>query len=120
MEFQQGHFTTAGYIRKRPLHWCIISIALSFLFLLGLEAFAYLILGSWHLSTPRLNNLLIFCDAIYRRELAFGILLIVLGVLGILVAIVGLVATILLRLALLRSVRSDDLDDDLHVFPSPD
>lgn len=101
---------------KRACHWFIILIGLLFLFLLALESVAYLILGAWHLSIPRLANLRIFSGEIYRRELGFGILLVILGSLGILISIIGLIATLFLRLALLRTVRGRNLDEDLKVL----
>ena len=90
--------------QKRAWHWFIIFIALLFLFLLALESIAYIILGAWHLSVPRLQNLQNFSGAIYRRELGFGILLVVLGAFGLFICIIGLIAIILLRLILLRIV----------------
>jgi hypothetical protein len=80
-------------------------ISYLFIFLLVLESVAFIVLGAWHLTIPRLQNVLIISGAIYRRELAFGILLVILGSLGILISIVGLIATFTLRLTLLRIVR---------------
>ena len=107
METEHFYATSGNPKRspKRACHWLIIVSGLLFLFLLALESVAYLILGAWHLSIPRLENLRIFSGEIYRRELGFGILLVILGSLGILISIIGLIATIFLRLALLRTVR---------------
>lgn len=90
--------------QKRACHWFIIFIAVLFLFLLALESVAYIILGAWHLSIPRLHNLQNFSGPIYRRELAFGILLVILGSFGLFICVIGLIAIILLRSILLRIV----------------
>ncbi|CAF4861674.1 unnamed protein product, partial [Rotaria magnacalcarata] len=51
---------------------------------------------------PRLQTVLSFSTDIYRRELAFGILLVIIGSFGILITIHGLIAFVTLRLILLR------------------
>lgn len=90
--------------QKRPYHWLIICIAIVFIFLLALESSAYIILGAWHLSVPRLENLRIFSGEIYRRELGFGILLIILGSFGIFICLLGLITLVFLKTILLRIV----------------
>ncbi|CAF1155672.1 unnamed protein product [Adineta steineri] len=102
VESQRFHYTPRIHARERPLHWFIIFISYLFIFLLVLESVAFIVLGAWHLSIPRLENILAFSDRIYRRELAFGILLIIIGSLGILISIIGIIATITLRVAVLR------------------
>lgn len=92
------------YVQERPLHWFIMFISYFFIFLLILESIAFILLGAWHLSIPRLENVLSFSGQIYRRELAFGILLVILGSLGIFISILGIVATMSLRIAILRIV----------------
>lgn len=96
------------HVRRRPLHWFILLISYLFILLLILESVAFIVLGAWHLSIPRLNNVLSFSDEIYRRELGFGILLVVLGSLGIFTSIMGIIATILLRISILRFVSRED------------
>ncbi|CAF3681690.1 unnamed protein product [Rotaria sordida] len=102
VESQYYHYTPRIYVHKRPLHWFIMFISYLFIFLLILESIAFIVLGAWHLSIPRLENILSFSDDIYRRELGFGILLVIIGSIGILISIIGIIATITLRLLLLR------------------
>ena len=118
METEHFYATSGNPKRvpRRACHLFIIFISMLFLFLLALESVAYLILGAWHLSIPRLENLRIFSGEIYRRELGFGILLVILGSLGILISIIGLFAMVFLRLALLRTVRETNLRQDLEVL----
>ena len=92
------------YVRERPLHWFIMFICFLFIFLLALESVAFVILGAWNLSIPRLQDVQSFSGAIYRREIGFGILLVVLGSLGILICIFGVIAMFSLRILLLRIV----------------
>ena len=92
------------YVRKRPLHWFIMLICFLFIFLLALESAAFVILGAWYLSTPRLQDIQSFSGAIYRREIGFGILLVVLGALGFLICVFGVLAMFSLRILLLRIV----------------
>ena len=94
--------------RKRAYHWLIIVIAWIFLFLLALESTAYIIIGAWHLSIPRLENVRLFSTEIYRRELGFGILLVILGSFGLFICLISLVATIFLRLIFLCLVTSTE------------
>ncbi|CAF2938344.1 unnamed protein product [Rotaria sp. Silwood2] len=63
---------------------------------------AFIVLGAWHLIIPRLETVLTFSNEIYRRELGFGILLVIIGSFGILISILGLIAFFTLRLVLLR------------------
>ncbi|CAF0994009.1 unnamed protein product [Rotaria sordida] len=102
VESQYYHYTPRIYVHKRPLHWFIMFISYLFIFLLILESIAFIVLGAWHLSIPRLENILSFSDDIYRRELGFGILLVIIGSIGILISIIGIIATITLRLLLLK------------------
>ncbi|CAF3375188.1 unnamed protein product [Rotaria sp. Silwood1] len=102
VESQHYHYTPRIYVHKRPLHWFIMFISYLFIFLLVLESIALIVLGAWHLSIPRLYNILSFSDDIYRRELGFGILLVIIGSLGILISIIGIIAMITLRLLLLK------------------
>ncbi|CAF0946512.1 unnamed protein product [Adineta steineri] len=95
-------YTTKTHIRERPLHWCIILGSLLFVFHLVVEAVAFVILGAWHLTSRRLQTVLSFSSEVHRRELAFGILLLVIGALGIVMSILGLIAFFTLRLLLLR------------------
>lgn len=108
MEGERYRYKRPTHVRERPLHWFIVLISYSFIFLLILEAVALIVLGAWFLSIPRLNNVLSFSDEIYRRELGFGILLVVLGSLGIFISILGIVATIMLRISILRLVSRDE------------
>ncbi|CAF2375058.1 unnamed protein product [Rotaria sp. Silwood2] len=102
VESQHYHYAPRVYIHKRPLHWFIMFISYLFIFLLVLESIAFIVLGAWHLGIPRLYNVLSFSDDIYRRELGFGILLVIIGSLGILISIIGIIATITLRLLILK------------------
>ncbi|CAF1348399.1 unnamed protein product [Adineta ricciae] len=106
MESQHFHYTPRTRVRERPLHWFIVFISYLFIFLLVLESVAFIVLGAWHLSIPRLDNILTFSDRIYRRELGFGILLVIIGSLGIFISIVGIIATITLRVSVLRAYAS--------------
>ena len=112
IEGERYRYKRPTYVRKRPLHWFILLISYSFIFLLILEAVAFVVLGAWFLSIPRLNNVLSFSDEIYRRELGFGILLVVLGSLGIFISILGIIATILLRISILRVVSRDEFHSE--------
>ncbi len=76
---RQYQYTPRTHVRERPLHWFIILVSLLFVFLLIIESVAFIVLGAWHLTTPRLQGVLTFSTQIYRRELAFGILLVIIG-----------------------------------------
>ncbi|CAF0758790.1 unnamed protein product [Rotaria sp. Silwood1] len=89
-------------IRGRPLHFCIILVLLLFIFLLAVESVAFIVLGTWHLIISHLETVHSFSNGIYRRELGFGILLVIIGSLGILMSVLGLTAFFTLRLVLLR------------------
>jgi hypothetical protein len=104
IESQEYPYKPNVYVRERPLHWFIMFISYLFIFLLVLESIAFLLLGAWNLSIPRLQNVQSFSGAIYRREIGFGILLVILGSLGIFISIFGIIATISLRILLLRIV----------------
>jgi hypothetical protein len=99
-------YTPRTHVRERPLHWFIILVSLLFAFLLIIESIAFTILGAWNLTIPRLQTVLSFSNEIYRRELGFGILLVIIGSLGIMMSILGLIAFFTLRLLLLRIVRT--------------
>lgn len=103
-ESRQHQYRTRTNVRERPLHWCIILVSLLFIFLLIIESVAFIVLGAWHLIIPRLQTVLDFSAEIYRRELAFGILLVIIGSFGILISIIGLIAFFSLRLVPLRIV----------------
>jgi small-conductance mechanosensitive channel len=103
---RQYQYTPRTHVRERPLHWFIILVALLFVFLLIIESVAFIVLGAWHLTIPRLQTLLTLSDQIYRRELGFGILLVIIGSFGVALSILGLIAFFTLRLALLRIVRA--------------
>jgi hypothetical protein len=62
------------------------------------------VLGAWHLTVPRLQDVFLLSSEIYRRELGFGILLVVIGSVGVLISILGLIAFFTLRLLFLRIV----------------
>lgn len=104
------------YVYKRPLHWFIMFISYLFIFLLILESFAFIVLGAWHLSIPRLENILSFSSEIYRRELGFGILLVIIGSLGILLSIIGIIALITLRVILLKIVSREMHKENLKYY----
>ena len=101
---RQYQYTPRTHIRQRPLHCCIILVLLLFVFLLVIISVAFVVLGAWFLIIPRLQTVLNFSNEVYYRELAFGILLVILGSLGILLSILGLVALFTLRLVLVRIV----------------
>ncbi|CAF0758996.1 unnamed protein product [Rotaria sordida] len=101
-ESRQYQYRPRTNIRERPLHFCIILVSLLFMFLLIIESAAFIVLGAWHLIIPRLQTVLSFSNEIYRRELGFGILLVIVGSFGILMSILGLTAFFTLRLVLLR------------------
>jgi hypothetical protein len=101
---RQYQYTPRTHVRERPLHWCIILVSLLFDFLLVIESVAFIVLGAWHLTIPRLQNVLLLSSDIYRRELGFGILLVFIGSLGVFMSILGLIAFFTLRLLLLRIV----------------
>ncbi|CAF3190312.1 unnamed protein product [Rotaria socialis] len=98
----QYQYRPTTSVRDRPLHLCIILVSLLFIFLLVIESVAFIVLGTWHLIIPRLQTVLSFSTDIYRRELGFGILLVIIGSFGILISIHGLIAFFTLRLILLR------------------
>ncbi len=102
---RQYQYTPRTHVRERPLHWFIILVSLLFVFLLIIESVAFIVLGAWHLTIPRLQTVLSFSSEIYRRELGFGILLVIIGSLGIMISILGLIAFSTLRLLLLRIVK---------------
>jgi hypothetical protein len=101
---RQYQYTPRTHVRERPLHWCLILVSLLFAFLLIIESVAFIVLGAWHLTVPRLQNVLLLSSEIYRRELGFGILLVVIGSVGVLISILGLIAFFTLRLLFLRIV----------------
>jgi hypothetical protein len=101
---RQFQYTPRTHIRERPLHWFIILLSFLFVFLLVIESVAFIVLGAWHLIIPRLQTVLSFSTEIYRRELGFGILLVITGSLGVIISVLGLVAFFSLRLLLLRIV----------------
>ncbi|CAF4283517.1 unnamed protein product, partial [Rotaria magnacalcarata] len=86
----QYQYRPTTSVRDKPLHLCIILVSLLFLFLLVTESVTFIVLGAWHLIIPRLQTVLSFSTDIYRRELAFGILLVIIGSFGILITIHGL------------------------------
>jgi len=102
---RQYQYTPRTNANERPLHWLTILLALLFVFLLIIESVAFIVLGAWHLTIPRLRDVLAFSNEIYRRELAFGILLVITGSLGMIISIFGLVAFFTLRLPFLKIVR---------------
>lgn len=104
IESQQYHYKPRTHVRERPLHWFIMFISYLFIFLLVLESVAFILIGAWHLTVPRLENVAKFSGEIYRRELGFGILLVIIGSLGIFISIIGIIGTITLRIAVLRLV----------------
>ena len=101
---RQYQYTPRTHVRERPLHWLIILLALLFVFLLIIESVAFIVLGAWHLTIPRLRDVFTFSSEIYRREVAFGVLLIVIGTLGTIISIFGLIGFFTLRLLFLRIV----------------
>lgn len=101
---RQYRYTPRTPIRERPLHWCLILVPLLFIFLLIIESVAFIVLGAWHLTIPRLQTVLSLSSEIYRRELGFGILLIVVGSVGVVMSLFGLIVFFTLRLILLRIV----------------
>lgn len=101
---RQYQYTPRTHVRERPLHWFIILVSLLFVFLLIIESVAFIVLGAWHLTFPRLQTVLNLSFDIYRRELGFGILLVFIGSSGIIISILGLIAFFSLRLTLLRIV----------------
>jgi hypothetical protein len=104
LESPQYHYKSRTHVRERPLHWFIMFISYLFIFLLVLESVAFIVLGAWHLTIPRLENVYAFSGEIYRREIGFGILLVIIGSLGILISIIGIIATMILRISVLRIV----------------
>ena len=106
-ETRQYQYASRTHVRERPLHWFIILLSLLFIFLLVIESIAFIVLGAWHLIIPRLQTVLSFSSEIYRRQLGFGILLVIVGSMGILISIFGLVAFFTLRLSLLRIVSKE-------------
>lgn len=107
-EARQYQYTPRTHVRERPLHWFIILVSLLFVFLLVIESVAFIVLGAWHLTIPRLEAVLNFSSEIYRRELGFGLLLVIVGIMGVVLSILGLIAIFSLRLSLLRIV-SDEM-----------
>lgn len=103
-DIRQYQYTPRTHVRERPLHWLIIVLSLVFIFLLVIESVAFVVLGAWHLTIPRLRSIQSFSDDIYRRELGFGILLVIVGSVGVMISVLGLVAFFSLRLILLRLV----------------
>lgn len=101
---RQYRYTPRTPIRERPLHWCLILVPLLFIFLLIIESVAFIVLGAWHLTIPRLQTVLSLSSEIYRRELGFGILLTVVGSVGVVMSLFGLIVFFTLRLILLRIV----------------
>lgn len=106
IESQQIHYKPRTHVRERPLHWFIMFISYLFIFLLLLESVAFIVLGAWHLTIPRLRNVLTFSNEIYRREIGFGILLVILGSLGIFISIIGIISTFTLRIRTLKIVNN--------------
>ncbi len=103
---RQYQYTPRTHVRERPLHWFVILVSLLFVFLLIIESVAFIVLGAWHLTTQHLQDVRSFSNEIYRRELAFGILLVIIGSLGVFISILGLIAFFTLRLLSLRIVSS--------------
>lgn len=101
---RQYRYTPRTPISERPLHWCLILVPLLFIFLLIIESVAFIVLGAWHLTIPRLQAVLNLSSEIYRRELGFGILLVIIGSIGVVLSIFGLIVFFTLRLILLRIV----------------
>jgi hypothetical protein len=101
---RQYQYTPKTNIRERPLHYFIILVSFLFVFLLLIESVAFIVLGAWHLFTQRLQTVLTLSSEVYRRELGFGILLVITGSFGIIISILGIVAFFTLRLSLLRIV----------------
>ncbi|CAF3613306.1 unnamed protein product [Rotaria socialis] len=85
IESQHYLYTPRIYVHKRSLHWFIMFISYLFIFLLVLESVALLVLGAWHLTTPRLENVLSFSRS-----------------LGILASIIRIIALITSRILLLK------------------
>ena len=106
LEPRPYQYTPRSHARERPLHWCIILLSLLFVFLLVIESVAFLILGAGHLTSWHLHTALPFAAKVHRREVIFGILLVLIGSAGILMSVLGLVAFFTLRLLLLRAVSS--------------
>ncbi|CAF0946460.1 unnamed protein product [Adineta steineri] len=100
---RQYQYTPRTHVRERPLHWCIILVSLLFVFLLVVESVAFIVLGAWHLTARHLQTVLSFSSEVHQRELAFGILLVIIGSVGVLMSILGLIAFFTLRLLLLRT-----------------
>ena len=101
---RQYRYTPRSPIHERPLHWCLILVPLLFVFLLIIESIAFIVLGAWHLTIPHLQSVFNLSNDIYRRELGFGILLVIIGSVGVIMSIFGLVAFFTLRMILLRIV----------------
>lgn len=101
---RQYRYSSRTSIREQPLHWCLILVSLLFIFLLIIESIAFIVLGAWHLTGSHLQDILRLSSEIYRRELGFGILLVIIGVVGVVMSIFGLVSFFTLRLVLLRIV----------------
>lgn len=97
------------HVRERPLHWLVILVSLLFIFLLVIESVAFVVLGAWHLTLPRLLAVQALSYELFARELAFGILLIIVGSVGVVTSGLGLVAFYSLRLSLLRTVSANAL-----------
>lgn len=102
--FLRYQYTPRTHVRERPLHRFIIILSLLFVFLLVIESVAMIVLGAWHLTIPRLESVRNLSSAIYQRELAFGILLVIVGSAGVFISILGLIAFFTLRLIFLRLV----------------
>lgn len=101
---RQYRYPSQTSAREQPLHWCLIVVSLLFIFLLIIESVAFIVLGAWHLTGPHLEDILRLSSEIYRRELGFGILLVIIGGVGVVMSIFGLVSFFTLRLVLLRIV----------------
>ena len=101
---RQYRYIPRSYVRERSLHWCLILVSLLFVFLLIIESVAFIVLGAWHLTIPHLQDISQLSPEIYRRELSFGILLVIIGSVGVIMSIFGLVAFFTLRMILLRIV----------------
>ena len=122
----QTHFDSRHYnysprthVRERPLHWLVILVSLLFIFLLVIESVAFVVLGAWHLTLPRLLTVQALSYDLFARELAFGILLVIVGSVGVVTSGLGLVAFYSLRLPLLRTVSAEAMlsaDDVFYVF----
>ena len=101
------NYSPRTHVRERPLHWLVILVSLLFIFLLVIESVAFVVLGAWHLTLPRLLAVQALSYDLFARELAFGILLVIVGSVGVVTSGLGLVAFYSLRLPLLKTVSAE-------------